>query len=279
MIRLSDVRLAIAAMFLAVGCGGSSPTVVPTTSTPTPPAPPPAVDEPPVIDGIRVTPSPAEFRTNITVEATVHDKETPNERLKFEWSASIGTFTGSGSRVTWRLDQPPLKNSPVTVQITLKVSEDLPGGNTQSTSSLVSFTLNDSYKEAIDLANTFLADFTTYTASPEFVVRNFADSCRGKWDELRNVQVNRQLFVIDRAKSFWAIKSVTFDGNPPASKPFGNVQAPCTFVSLVKATGKTETAVGTCSLDAFYDKDRWLLCDSHFNGTSLVDRVQLGLHP
>jgi hypothetical protein len=44
--------------------------------------------------------------------------------------------------------------------------------------------------------------------------------------------------------------------------------ATCNFVSQVRATGKTELANGVCSLDVFFDTDRWMLCDSSFGGTS-----------
>jgi hypothetical protein len=269
---------------LVAGCGSSTPTPAPSPTTPQPtpspqPASPSRPDAPPVIDSITATPRTGEFRTNSTIEAVVHDEETPNNQLTLEWSTSRGAVTGSGSRVTWRMDQPPLVTSPISIDVTLKVSETIPSGTVQSTSRTVTFTLNDSYKEAQDLANTFLGDFTNPVRSPEFVVRNFSDACAGKRDELGNVQVNRQLFVIDPVKSTWMIGSVTFDGNPPSSRPYGNVRASCTFVSLVKATGQTETAVGICSVDVFFERDRWFLCDSRFQGISVTDASVGRLHP
>jgi hypothetical protein len=56
------------------------------------------------------------------------------------------------------------------------------------------------------------------------------------------------------------------------------ITAPCTFVSKVKATGKIETASGTCLLTSVYEKDHWLLCDSHFAGSSIVTSIGHG-HP
>jgi hypothetical protein len=53
---------------------------------------------------------------------------------------------------------------------------------------------------------------------------------------------------------------------------------PCTFVSIQKTTGKTETANGTCNLTAVYESFKWFLCDSHFTGSASTNLVR-GLHP
>ncbi len=256
---------------LAVGCGGTTSPSAPSSTPPQQQTPPPvAQNQPPVIQSITVTPDTAEFRTDLQVAATVTDDVTAVNTLKFEWTASAGTVNGAGANVKYRLDQPALTSSPIDVTLTLKVSEDAGSAGTLTATKAVTFKLNDSYKETRDLADLFLRDFTTYNLSPETVVRNFSDACPTKKDELDNVRVNRQLFVIDATKSNWSITSVTFEKSPPNSGRYGNVTAACHFESTVKATGKHEVADGSCYLDVIYQKPQWYLCDSTMAGT-LVD--------
>jgi hypothetical protein len=265
--------LAAAAM---AACSDKTPTppttstTTTTTTTTTTSSIPNQPNTPPVIDSITVTPVRAEFRADNTISASVRDAETPVANLRFAWTVSRGTITGSGSRVTYRLDNPTLAQSPTPIDVTLTVTEDLANGQSNTISRTQTFPLHDSYKEARDLANQFLGDFINPFAGPDFVVRNFSERCRGKVDERNNVADNRNLYVIDRDKSKFALTDVTFVGNPPMSNDFGNVQATCNFVSLVKATGKTELANGRCSLDVFFDTDRWTLCDSSFAGQSTI---------
>ena len=91
-----------------------------------------------------------------------------------------------------------------------------------------------------------------------------------KQEELDNVRVNRDLFIIDPVKSTWAITGVTFDAKLPATAAYGNVTATCNFVSIRKATSQTELASGTCFLSTFFDTGRWTLCDSRFHGTTTI---------
>lgn len=256
----------------AASCKDSTPTppttATTTTTTTTTTTSTPAVNAPPVIESISVNPPRAEFRTDTVLNATVRDAETPVANLRYAWTTTVGTVASSGARATHRLDQPPPQTSPRQVDVTLTVTEDLPNGQTNTASRTTSFPLHDSYKEARDLANQLLGDFINPFAGPDFVVRNFSEKCRGRIDERNNVALNRDLYVIDREKSRFAITEVTFVGNPPMSNDFGNVRATCNFVSLVKATGKTELANGICSLDVFFDTDRWMLCDSSFAGTA-----------
>lgn len=270
------LSLLLLIVFSAPACNDKSPTPpTPTTSTPTTTTTtttsiPSQPNTPPVIDSITVSPERAEFRTDTIITASVRDAETPIANLRYSWTTTRGTVSGSGTRVIHRLDQPPPQQSPLSVDVTLTVTEDLPNGQTNTASRTTTFPLHDSYKEARDLANQFLGDFINPLAGPDFVVRNFSARCRGKVDEAVNVADNRKLYVIDQQKSKFAITEVTFVGNPPLSNDFGNVQATCNFVSLVKATGKTELANGKCSLDVFFDTDRWTLCDSSFAGQSTI---------
>src|SRR5436190_23549900 len=55
---------------------------------------------PPVIQSITAAPR-AESRDEIAVTAVVHDQETSPENLVYEWSATGGSFAGTGAMVRW----------------------------------------------------------------------------------------------------------------------------------------------------------------------------------
>src|SRR5918993_1514043 len=118
------VLAAVALLALAVsGCGDSKPPTQP------PPPPPPVNNDPPAntrpaIDSITVQgrrpKQPARFadvREAIDVSAVVRDPETPIEELTYQWSATAGTFNGTGRAVTWTA--PDAIAQPTTVTITL----------------------------------------------------------------------------------------------------------------------------------------------------------------
>ena len=64
----------------------------------------------------------ADLRETIDVSATVRDTETSLDELVYQWSATAGTFTGSGRNVTWTA--PDAATTPGSVTITLKVIEN-----------------------------------------------------------------------------------------------------------------------------------------------------------
>src|SRR5262245_24791627 len=103
----------ILAAFAAASCNsGVSPT------------PPPSTNTPPVIRSIvaqGILPrEPAQYATLgevINVSADVADAETAIDRLTFAWSARFGTFSGTGSHVTWQA--PAAMATPTTVPLTV----------------------------------------------------------------------------------------------------------------------------------------------------------------
>src|SRR5512141_771008 len=121
----------VCAAILIAACGGSpnvpSPTVQPQQFTSQPVAPAPS-NSPTVIDSVsakgRRSREPANFADlaeAIDLTANVHDDETPVEELEFQWSSPVGTFEGSGPKVTWRA--PDDASTPLPVAIFLKVVE------------------------------------------------------------------------------------------------------------------------------------------------------------
>ena len=121
------VTSALFAMSL-MGCGGS-----PTSPRPSgPPTPPPVISRPrtlrrrsrrsPCRGAVRGSrPGSRISRETVDVTATVRDPETSVDELTYQWTASAGTFTGTGRSVTWTA--PDAATTPAKVALTLKVIE------------------------------------------------------------------------------------------------------------------------------------------------------------
>lgn len=274
----------------AASCGGDSPT------TPTPPTP--VQNAPPVIRSLTATPTRLEVSsstcagtsacpTRATLTATVEDAETPPAQLTYEWSASgaagapMGTFEGSGATVTWVA--PTAIAAPQVVDIRLTVVEKYAsqvGGaidREHRVSSTTSVRLHDSVKEVGDLATQFLTEFSTSSIQdPQFLVRNFSDSCPGKAAELSDVTKERANYRILGSSIGPPTVSISFAPSPCGSltRPEGDgcAQLSCRWTSQCLATadprvcapGRVYSPSGTCVLSAIYESNRWWLCDSRF---------------
>ncbi len=169
---------ALAALLAAAACG-SSPT------SPGPPAPPATCaslgNSAPVIDAIAVQgsrvgepPNFADLDESIAVTATVHDQETAIDRLQYVWSATAGTFSGSGSRVTWQA--PKTGSTPLSVTLTLHVLEPCGTGSAQhDVTATAAVSLHDSSKEVGEMARLFLLEFSDSTLRDvNQIMRNFS---------------------------------------------------------------------------------------------------------
>jgi hypothetical protein len=253
-------------------CGGPN-----TPSPPPPPPPPPVVNTPPVINAIRVPVSRAEVDQEVEVTADVTDAETPVDQLKYEWSANAGTFSGSGRTVRWKLGKGSAQ-TPVDVTITLVVVEEY----TETQNSLVvtrenratqtapPFRAHDSEAELTKMSLTFLVDyFGNSSISPDACLVDFSDSCRGKVEELHDIERNRATFVIQSAEA--TVSNIWIS----ADRMSAEITAACVFHDTEIATGKQGTSKGDCFLTAIYEKDRWWLCSSSFLHPSTAQRLPL----
>lgn len=250
-------------------------------------APATSTNAPPAISGIssrsarpNVPSRFADLDETITVTATVIDAETPADQLKYEWTAESGTFSGSGREVSWRA--PAQAATPAVVRLTLTVvetyqttnSQGLPATAENRVTGTLDVRLHASAKEVRDLAVEFLVEFSQQRSSPEQIVRNFSDSCRGKSEELDDVRKNQ----LERT-----INSFSVEPNPPVDIAFGGVcrnrdrfgdacaYVPVRWQSTIKSSGKPELAVGNDQVNAIYENNRWRLCDSDFIGTTTLD--------
>jgi hypothetical protein len=266
-------RFALAAVVAVLtGCNGSQP-AAPTPAQNPPPAPttPPAkvVNTPPTIKSITLSPAArAEVDQDVTVTADVEDAETPVDQLKYGWSANVGSFTGDGRVVTWRLPKGTVQ-TPVDVTMTLVVTENYQdvddSGKPITRQNIVSMDtpsplhVNDSMAELTKMGTTFLVDyFGNSSVSPEACLVDFWDGCSGKAAELSDIQNNRNLYIQRVAKA--DLETINFFDSDKTS---AEVWMACSFTATDKSSGVTGTASGDCYLTAVYEQGRWWLCDSN----------------
>jgi hypothetical protein len=268
------------ALMMACGGDGGPPT------NPGPVQPPPAANQPPTIDSIATGAQRAEVDEAVTVTATVRDAETPVDQLIFEWSADTGSFSGQGASVTWRASADAATPANVVIRLTVReVYGTAPAGGSRPehrvTGNSNPISLHNSRREIEELSMRFLRDFATSSVSPDACVRDFAETCSGKLDELRDIRDNR--FHYDIVSSSLRFRNVGVSSN----RMSGNSSVDCSFVSRYKACppnnpgctiGSLESVAGTCLLTAIYDQNRWWLCESNFqaNNGVMFTKIPLG---
>lgn len=247
----------------------------------TPPPPPPPANALPIIESIRVkgrrANEPANFADlseAIDVAATVHDDETATADLELQWTASAGTFDGTGASVAWIA--PAGAATPLEVTLTLKVIEKYgqPGGPKiyqHDVSSSASVSLHNSAKEVGDMAKQFLLDFSDSSiTNVSQIMRNFQPGCYGTADETEQVTENRRRFRIMDSRVNEPATTIAFGGVCPYQRRPGDA---CSGVSvfwksLDLVLNATREDAGTDWLAAFYFPEQrgWRLCDSSFDG-------------
>ncbi len=271
---------------LLSACSGSSPT------TPTPPPTgggTPPQNAVPSIDTItaqgRRTRQPARFadlRETIDVAATVRDSETSIDELVYQWSATAGTFTGSGRNVTWTA--PESATTPGSVTITLKVIENYghPGqakNFSHEVTGTQTIALHDSAREVGDMSRQFLIDFSTTSLKDwQVVMRNFNRAVCPRPSEYDDERVS----VIDHYTNFTmhafdvgpATVAINFGGS--CSVPGDQLPGDACVTSRVMwdstgPRGRSSTR-GIDYLSAVYaaaDR-RWWLCSSRYGADSTL---------
>ncbi len=282
------MRRAVAAWFAAgvtalalAACGGSPSgpgSVTQPPPTVTPPAPANAL---PVIGSIKAQgrrpKEPAAFADlgeTIDVTAAVTDEETAPADLEYEWTASVGTFTGTGAKVAWRA--PDSLATPVDVTLSLKVTERFgyPGGAksySQNVTGSIDVSVHNSAKELGEIARQFLLDFSDSNIRDiSAIMRNFISSCYGTKEETAQVTENRRRYKIIDSSVGEATTAVNFGGVCPYMAKQGDActAVPVYWKSIDLDRNVTEAVRGTDWLASFYvpGTKRWGLCDSSFDG-------------
>ena len=231
----------------------------------------------PVINAIRASASRTEVEQDVEVSADVTDAETNPDQLTYEWTATAGTLSGTGSIVHWKLAKGAAQ-TPLDVTVTLVVVErytvienSVPvtrENRVAQTSEPIH--VHDSEAELTKMSLTFLVDyFGNSTISPDACVVDFSDSCRGKIEELQDIEHNRQTFTILSAD----VKVTNIWIGP--DRMLAEITTSCVFHDKEIATGKEGTTKGDCFLTAIYEKDRWWLCSSSFLHPSTGQRLPL----
>ena len=269
------------------GCGGSPTSPKPpTTPTPPPTIEPPANIAPTIellaVQGRRVR-QPARFadlRETVDVTATVVDPETPVEELTYEWTATAGTFAGTGRMVTWTA--PDAATTPGKVTLTLKVIEKYghpgqPKNFSQDVSKTLDVALHDSVSEVRKMSEQFLLDFSdTNIKDWQYIMRNFnAAACPNPTEvelEKQDVIRNYTEYEITSAKIGDGKVTINFGGFCPFRGKQGDACAtvPALWDSKKKSTGERTLSNGNDIIAAAYStKDsRWYLCASDYDSFS-----------
>ncbi len=133
-----------------------------------------APNAPPAIRTLSPSSPRAEVNAEVGFAVAVDDPQPSPGDLVYEWTATGGTFTGSGAAARWRA---PAVSEPTAVTVTLTVIERYtvmdPDGRPETrenkaTASTVVH-VNDSRPEITTLALTFIDDFVHSERTPEYL--------------------------------------------------------------------------------------------------------------
>jgi hypothetical protein len=228
----------------------------------------------------------ADLDEAIMVTATVTDAETSPDQLEYQWSAPMGTFSGSGANQQWMA--PHDAATPLNVDLTLTVIEHyqttddsgLPVTRDNRTTGTTTVSLHNSAKEVGDLGVLYLEDFSAQSQSPDQMLRNFTQ-CAGRSAERDDIVSNQATRTIKRHTIGSATVSINFGGDCSFTGEDGFrartgdacIAVPADWRSIVTKSGPGDGPVGSCEhsfgtdrLTGFYQNNRWWLCDSDFDG-------------
>jgi hypothetical protein len=286
-LEAGSVAVSVAALILAA-CGGSgvSPSPTPAGGSGFSTAP---TNSAPTIGSITVqgtrAKEPANFADageTVAVTATVHDDETAADQLQYAWTATAGTFTGTGATVSWIA--PAAVTSASTVTISLIVTEKY-GANlafSQSVTGAATLSLHDSRSEVGVMARQFLLDFSdTNIKDVDVIMRNFggASSCAESFrvqderdDVIRNYTFYRMInFRVDPPSV-----TVNFGGTCPTNHGPRKGDA-CAIDGVMWDSVDTRTnsrgaSAGNDFVEAAYSANdsRWWLCASDYQALSSI---------
>jgi hypothetical protein len=243
-------------------------------------APANTTNTPPVIDSLRAQgmrpkqpANMADLNEAIAVNAVVRDAETPADTLTYQWTATAGSFDGSGANVTWRAPA-SAGQIPLTATLTLTVIErystadpqGLPVMQENRVTRTTDVIVHDSVDEIRALGADFLRMFSINTVPAADVVRQFSDSCGGKQSEFNDVVSHHKDYLITSYDITNRSTTVDFGGVCAFGDRLRPADACSRFAvhwqSTRKADNATFSADGIDQVTAVYQQNRWFLCDS-----------------
>jgi hypothetical protein len=280
-VRESLRSLALIVAIVSAACG-DGPTKPDPIVTP-PPPPPPVNNSAPVISSITVQGTkrsePANFGDvgeTVPVTAAVTDAETNVDLLQYNWTATLGSFTGTGSRVSWVA--PAAAVTPATVTITLEVVERFGTNQENRVTKTATVALHDNAKEVGDMSVRFLTEFSKPQTNKDWrdVMRDFkASACPdpGEIDSERTDVVNHYSnFFMNDYRVDPAKVTTNFGGTCPWAGAKGDACAAVSvrWNSTNMSTKVTATTVGIDHVSAAFSiaDNRWWLCSSYFQPTT-----------
>lgn len=224
----------------------------------------------------------ADVSETVNVVATVKDDETAVDQLQYNWTATAGTFTGTGARVSWLA--PATAATPGTVTLTLEIVERYNTTQEHRVSKTATVELHNSPKEIGDMAGRFLTEFSKPQTNKDWrdIMRDFkAAACPRPSEvdaERTDVEDHYNNYFMNNYRIDPASVTIGFGGGvcsyPP---PFGQLGDACASVSVMwdstritDAKRPRATTVGVDHIAAAFsttDK-RWYLCSSYFQGSS-----------
>jgi hypothetical protein len=213
----------------------------------------------PAVTAIKVSNSHAERTDRVVVTADVADTVVPADQLDYKWSATAGSFIGSGRSVTWTVP----KGSAVGIDVSFAVTVSRPHrGHAVTFVAPKLVHVQDSIADISQIVFKFLVTyFGNSNISADAAMVDFIDPCPdcrfGKTDERSDVQYNREHYTFISSK----IRILNIELND--ERTFADVAAFCAFESTDRSTGVSGTAYGICTLTALYTKGRWWLCESY----------------
>ncbi len=242
-------------------------------------------NESPVVSSLKAQGSredePAQFADlgeEISVTATVTDEESSPDSLTYEWSADLGTFTGTGRAVKWRA--PTTGATPAKATLTLVVVEKyqttndsgLPVTAENRVTKNVTVSVHDSVKEVGDMATEFLTNFSKSAVSVATVMKDFTPSCSGTEEERHDVEDNRADYVITSYSVGAPTVRIDFDGRCSYRNRSGDAcsDSHVEWTSKSKDDDSTGVAKGVDHIAAVYSSNRWWLCSSDFEGANTI---------
>jgi len=222
----------------------------------------------------------------VAVTASVSDSETAPGSLTYQWSAPAGTFTGTGSSVTW---QAPggLPATPASVTLTLTVVEtyvelndqNVPVTREHRVTASREVRVHNSVEEVRARARAFLLAFSNSSIPTVEVIADFSNTCGGKAAEADDVDKNRCLYTIDAFTVGDATPTIAFGGicsfrsrradacvtipvHWESTKRPGSLS--CPVQEDDDPPGTKKVADGLDQVTAIYEAGEWRLCDSDF---------------
>jgi hypothetical protein len=209
------------------------------------------------------------------------DPETSLDELTYEWTASAGTFRGTGRSVTWTAPDAV----PANITISLKVTENYghagqPKIYKHEVSGSVVVRVHDSRREIGDMAWRFLDEFSKPQTNQDWrdIMRDFnAAACPqpGEPESERLDVVNHYTnFVMHNYSIGNPSVNVNFGSACPFRGKLGDacVAVPVLWDSTDKRTGSRFPTTGIDHLAAVYSSNdsRWWLCSSDFENFSTL---------